>query len=177
MPQDELKAWRTIAATHNFARKIDGAETHWYFIEGALAFQEKLYIAASLCFINGIEASIRTLLMYLNESQIPEQLSGATLSNPLLLKAKKAGMNVEVLAFPMESEFLKKIETKDHVELVRTRHNICHGNLFEYFQKNTATEEIIFTPECMIQISTILKNISENWAKEIFRFKQEFQQA
>lgn len=174
MPEDEVKKWEKFRSTHNYARNIGGAETHWYFIEGDHSFREGLYIASCLCFINGIESSIRTLLMYINEKYETLDSKTPNLNNDLIRKTMEAGMDVSILAFPNELDFLEKIKAgKPKVELVRTRHNICHGNVFEYIQSSDGAEKT-FSPESMKATAAILKNICEPWSKEIFRFKNEY---
>lgn len=55
------------------------------------------------------------------------------LSNALLRKAYRAGLPVTLLAFPDEQDLLTKIADGapklPHAEIVRTRHNLCHGNI------------------------------------------------
>ena len=56
-----------------------------------------------------------------------------TRSNALLEGLAKAGMPVTLLAFPDEQDLLTKIADGapklPHAEIVRVRHNLCHGNI------------------------------------------------
>nr|WP_233341278.1 hypothetical protein [Escherichia coli] len=60
----------------------------------------------------------------------------ATLSNALLRRAHRAGMPVTLLAFPDEQDLLTKIADGapklPYAEIVRVRHNLCHGNILEH---------------------------------------------
>jgi hypothetical protein len=157
-----------------------GAETHWFFVEAEKALRHDLYIAAVLSFINGIEASIRTNIMYVqNKFDAKSMGNVGIMKNALLLDARAIGLKVELLAFPDESDFEKKLNNSGRkfkpVELVRVRNNLCHGNVFEYFQNVPNTDEKIFTSECLRDLALTLKNISKEWTKEIERFKMAYQ--
>lgn len=60
----------------------------------------------------------------------------ATLSNALMRRAHMAGMPVTLLAFPEEQDLLTKIAEgapkRPYAEIVRVRHNLCHGNITEH---------------------------------------------
>ncbi|WP_426727369.1 hypothetical protein [Enterobacter cloacae complex sp. 288G10] len=47
-----------------------------------------------------------------------------------------AGMPVTLLAFPEEQDLLTKIAEgapkRPYAEIVRVRHNLCHGNILEH---------------------------------------------
>lgn len=174
MPDDFAENLRSFADHHNYYRRLRGAETYWFFVEAEKALRHGLYIAAVLSFINGIEASIRTNVLYQQGKFDEESMSKVDiLKNALLLEARAIGLQVEILAFPGEIDFEEKLKSKDkRVELVRVRNNLCHGNVFEYFQKVPETGETIFTSECLQGLASILKDISEKWSKEIERFKE-----
>nr|WP_320048885.1 hypothetical protein [uncultured Desulfuromonas sp.] len=173
MPKDVGEKFRAFAMTHNYARRINAAETHWYFIEGAQAFHHGLYLASSLSFLNGIESSIRALLMYIDQGFENDDLVGPTFSNRLLRDAQKVGLNVEILAFDDEPDFLTDIQSnKPNVKIVQTRHNLCHGNVFEYIEDIPVTNDRIFTPNSLYPLASKLRDLGEAWSKEIERFKR-----
>ncbi|USX20950.1 hypothetical protein NHH82_01915 [Oxalobacteraceae bacterium OTU3REALA1] len=174
MPDDIAEQFRSFADQHNYYRRLRGAETHWFFVEAEKALRHGLHIAAVLSFINGIEASIRTNVLYQQGKFDEESMSKVDImKNAMLREARAIGLRVEILAFPDEVDFEEKLNSKDkRVELVRVRNNLCHGNVFEYFQKVPDTDETIFTSECMQGLALILRDISEKWSKEIERFKE-----
>ena len=174
MPDDLAEQFRSFADQHNYYRRLRGAETHWFFVEAEKALRLGLHIAAVLSFINGIEASIRTNVLFKQGKFDEKSMSKVDImKNALLREARAIGLRVEILAFPDEVDFEEKLNSKDkRVELVRVRNNLCHGNVFEYFQKVPDTGETIFTSECLQGLALILKDISENWSKEIERFKE-----
>lgn len=172
MNNDISKKFKKFVSVHNYSFKIQGSETHWYFIEGAHAYKEELYLASLLAFFNGIESSIRATLMYINVDHDQNELSGKVLSNGLLKDAQKIGLNIDILAFPNEIDFhIKLLSKKTPVELVRNRNNLCHGNVFEYIKEISDANEKIFTPECLKDLATTINIISESWATEIGNFR------
>ncbi|MDY7539598.1 hypothetical protein RGU72_15200 [Undibacterium sp. 5I1] len=174
MPDDIDEKWKSFADLHNYYQRLRGAETHWFFVEAEKALRHGLHIAAVLSFINGIEASIRTNILYQQGKFDEESMSTVDImKNALLRDAQLIGLRVEILAFPGEVDFEEKLKSKKKpVELVRVRNNLCHGNVFEYFKKVPDTGETIFTSECLQDLALILKDISEKWSKEIERFKE-----
>lgn len=174
MPDDIAEKFRLFVDHHNYYRRLRGAETHWFFVEAEKALRHDLHIAAVLSFINGIEASIRTNVLYQQGKFDEESMSKVDImKNALLREARSIGLRVEILAFPGEVDFEEKLNSKDkRVELVRVRNNLCHGNVFEYFQQVPETGETIFTPECLKGLASVLKEISGKWSKEIERFKE-----
>jgi hypothetical protein len=177
MPDNFADRFRTFVDLHNYYRRLRGAETHWFFVEAEKALRHDLYIAAVLSFINGIEASIRTNVMYMQKKFDEESMGKVDImKNTLLLEARSIGMRVELLSFPDEADFEEKLNSKGKnkksVELIRVRNNLCHGNVFEYFQKVPDSEEIIFTSECLRGLALTLQSISQAWSKEIERFKE-----
>jgi hypothetical protein len=100
-----------------------------------------------------------------------------TLSNRLLRDAMKSGLPVESLAFPNETEFLERLErngkSKTNVEVVRVRHNLCHGNILDYLNTELGEQNDIFTPECCKDLSYLLLEISKNWAARLGAFRRE----
>lgn len=173
MPKSVPEQFRSFAIKNNFIGPIQGAEIHWYFIEGAEAFHQGLYLASLLSLVNGIESSLRALLMYNSTGMDQDDLLGKILSNGLILDAKLAGMNVEILALSSEKNFPEKLRNKKTpVEIVRLRNNLCHGNVFEFFKSPQDVPYKTFTPESIKPLSEEVLKISASWAKEVGRFKE-----
>ncbi|GAB3042125.1 hypothetical protein GCM10027155_03180 [Acinetobacter apis] len=148
-----------------FAQHQLGAEVHWFFIEAVQAMEKNLILLACLGFINGIEASLRSTVAAIENTSID---SNTILNNKLLRKAKKHGLPINYLTFPGEQNFELKLErNNDHVEIVRLRHNFCHGNILEYVNKDLS----FFTPECCNHIVNILLDISKKWVEHLGIFK------
>lgn len=153
---------------------------HWFLIEGEKAFSQELFLASMLSCFAGIEATLRGLMMYSEggPKTVYEDLEGATLSNPLLQRAGDAGMRIELLAFPGEDDFMTKLpEKRHHVEIVRLRHNFCHGNVFESFEEVPETGDKVFTPASLQPLAEALLAISQSWSQEVGRFKADIFQA
>ena len=130
--------------------------------------ERDLYLPGTVTLINGIEASIRFTLHKLDGKTLDDDL-GATLSNPLIRRARDRGLPVYVLAFPGERDFDAKLAAREpYVEVVRVRHNLAHGNIVEYLDR----ENEMFTPECLREISSILLNLSREWAKQLGEFRK-----
>lgn len=155
-----------------------GAEVHWFFTQALQALKEELYLPACTSFINGIEASIRVTLSQVEIPARVEELDpNKTLSNRLLKKAQDAGIPIECLAFPNEQDFLQKLRTKKpnivNVEVVRVRHNLCHGNILEYVNTELGEGNEFFTPECCRELAFALYAISKLWAKNLGAFRRQ----
>lgn len=153
--------------------KLKAPEFHWHFAQGIRAIAADLYIPGCLSLLTGIEASLRFTLFQLNNSNFPfDESLGATLSNALILKASKAGIPVQSLAFPSESEFLKNIESRSpYVEVVRVRHNLAHGNIQEYVNRDLGDNNAFFTPECLCSLASQLEAISNLWINQLADFR------
>lgn len=178
MPKNVPEQFRSFAIKHNFISSIQGAEIHWYFIEGAEAFHQGLYLASLLSLVNGIESSLRALLMYKSDGVEQDDLIGKNLCNGLIRDAQQAGMKVEILALSTETHFSEKLKNrKTPVEIVRLRNNLCHGNVFEFFQSPPDAPYKVFTPESVKPLAEEILKVSENWAGEIGRFKEQVIQA
>jgi len=154
-----------------------GAEVHWFFTQAFQALKSELYLPACTGFLNGIEASLRVTMSQVESSARVEALDPVkTLSNRLLKSAHDAGIPVEALAFPDEVNFLKKLESKKpnqvNAEVVRIRHNLCHGNFLEYINTELGEDNVIFTPECCRKLAHLLHRVSKEWAKELGIFRR-----
>lgn len=132
---------------------------------------------ACTSFLNGIEASIRvTLTQVENPVRVTELNPVKTLSNRLIKSAQDSGLPVNALAFPDESNFLVNLGSKKpnvvHVEVVRIRHNLCHGNILEYINVELGEGNAFFTPECCRELVHTLHSVSKKWASELSQFRQ-----
>lgn len=154
-----------------------GAEVHWFFTQALQALKSELYLPACTSFLNGIEASIRVTLSQLEKTaRVVELNPKKTLSNRLLSDALDAGLPVEFLAFPNEQGFMQKLSTKPpntlYVEVVRVRHNLCHGNILEYVNTELGEEYAFFTPECCRELAFKLYEVSKGWAQNLGAFRR-----
>lgn len=160
-----------------FAEQGLGAEVHWFFTQAVQALKSELYLPACTSFLNGIEASLRVTMTQLENPARVEYLDPVkTLSNRLLKSALDAGMPVEALAFPQEVSLLEKLESKKpnqvNAEVVRIRHNLCHGNILEYINTELGEENAFFTPECCRELAHLLHTVSKEWAKQLGAFRR-----
>lgn len=161
-----------------FAKQGLGAEVHWFFTQAVQALKSELYLPACTSFLNGIEASLRVTMAQLDKTARIEQLDPVkTLSNRLLKSALEAGLPIEYLAFPDEENFLEKLDSKKpnqvHAEVVRVRHNLCHGNVFEYINADLGEENAFFTPECCRDLAQVLHHVSKAWVERLGVFRME----
>lgn len=155
-----------------------GAEVHWFLVQAVQALKSDLYLPACTSFLNGIEASLRVTMSQVDHLARVENLkSHITLSNRLLKSASDAGLPVSALAFPGENTFLEKLQSKKRervdVEVVRIRHNLCHGNILEYVNTELGEDNAFFTPECCRGLSIQLYKISKVWATQLGEFRRE----
>lgn len=160
---------RTYFLTHSL-----GAENHWLFAQAYEAMTQGLYLPACTGFITGIEASIRNTMAQIKKPNRVENVDDvSTLSNGLLRVARAQGLPVECLIFPGEEHFEANLQTKTHVEIVRIRHNLCHGNILEYVNTELGEGNAFFTPECCRDLAHMLYAISRNWAADLGRFRKQ----
>jgi len=157
-----------------------GAEVHWFFSQGSEALKHGLIIPACSSFIIGIESSLRVTMAQIEKPVPVEELDPTRiLSNRLLVAARDAGLPVEKLAFPGEPDFIDKLESvkpnQRNVEIVRVRHNLCHGNILEYINKDLGENNHFFTPECCLKLSIQLLQVSKAWVEELGKFRQAMQ--
>lgn len=160
-----------------FAEQGLGAEVHWFFTQAVQALKSELYLPACTSFLNGIEASLRVTMSQIeNPGRVEELDPVKTLSNRLLKSAHDAGLPVEALAFPLEDSFLEKIETKRsnqvNADVVRVRHNLCHGNILEYINSDLGGGNAFFTPECCRELAHLLHKVSKDWAEQLGVFRR-----
>lgn len=160
-----------------FIEQKHGAEINWFFTQAAQALDSELYLPACSSFLIGIEASLRvTLAQVENTARIQKFYSDKTLSNRLLKSAQDAGLPVKALAFPGENNFQERLESikpnKINAEIVRVRHDICHGNILEYINVELGEKNAFFTPECCRELANQLHQLSKEWASQLREFKR-----
>lgn len=159
-----------------------GAEVHWFFSQGSEALKQGLILPACSSFIIGIESSLRVTMAQIEKPALVEELDPTRiLSNRLLVAARDAGLPVNKLAFPEETDFIQKLESVKpnirNVEIVRVRHNLCHGNILEYINKELGEDNYFFTPECCLKLAEQLLIVSKAWVEELGKFRKAMQHA
>ena len=160
-----------------FLQQNLGAEVHWFFQQGLAALKSELYLAACSSFIIGIEASLRITQSQVENPVVVEELDPVkTLSNRLLNDVRAIGLPVELLAFPEETDFEQKLVSKKpnfkNVEIVRIRHNLCHGNILEHRNSELGEGNIFFSPECVRDLASDLYQLSKQWALGLAEFRK-----
>ncbi len=160
-----------------YVDRLRGSEVHWFFVQGLQAIRGNLYLPGVCSLLNGIEASLRVTIEQLTTGSKLEKLSPyQTLSNTLIRNGQKLGMPVEELAFPGETNFLAKLATEKHkkvdVEVVRQRNNLCHGNVFEYINRDLGVDNTFFTPECLREFAEKLLGVSDRWTHALGGFRK-----
>jgi len=176
--QQVMLNWRTdYEEKIYFAEQDLGPEVHWFFIQALQALKTELYLPACTSFLNGIEASLRITMSQLdNPARVVELDPRKTLSNRLLKYALDMGLPVETLAFPEEDNFIERLESKHphqtYTEIVRVRHNLCHGNILEYINTDLGQDYAFFTPECCRDLAHLLYKVSIEWTKQLGAFRR-----
>ena len=161
-----------------FLHRNLGAEVHWLFTQALSALDSELYLPACTSFINGVEASLRVTMSQIQKPGIVTELDNIpTLSNSLLLAAQNNGLPIEALAFPKENLFLANLNSKKpnktNVEIVRIRHNLCHGNFLEYTNTELGEGNYFFTPECCRPLAHQLHDLCCEWTVQLGKFRKE----
>lgn len=165
---------------NHFFETLCAAEFHWFFVQGVDAIRNEYYVPGVSSLLNGVEASLRVTIAQVLGAQNGEPLDELSpyrvLSNNLILNAQDIGMPVEALAFPGEADFLEKLKTtkpnRVDVEVVRQRNNICHGDIFEFINRDLGPENSFFTPECVRPLAFSLLEVSHVWAEELGKFRR-----
>lgn len=154
-----------------FWGKEEGAEYHWFFLDGLKAFQNGAILASLTSFICGIEASLRSTL-YLMDVDPQDNLYFSEIMNKKTLKlALEKGLPIESLAFKDENDFLKKVTIGDPTNLMLLRNDLMHGNIYKYSE--LVNGERTFFPTNMFEVTTEIMMISKNWIRELVKFKNE----
>jgi hypothetical protein len=150
-----------------------GPLVHWFFVQGVQALQQDLYLPGVASLILGIESSTRVTMKEIEGTDfLADQDLGKLLSNSLLRDAKEAGLPVWALAFPGEKDFEKKLQfRKPHVEIVRVRHDLAHGNVLAFVNEELGADNLLFTPECLRDLSNVLEDVCDRWTEELTKFR------
>jgi hypothetical protein len=161
-----------------FSEHLRGAEFHWFFIQAVKALEHDLYVPAVSSLLNGIEATLRVTMQQISAPNVPQEPSPyRVLSNKLIQDAHTHGLPVEKLAFAGESNFFDKLISAKpcqvDVEIVRMRNNICHGNVFEFINREQGNGNHFFTPECLRELANSLLEISKKWAFALGEYRLE----
>lgn len=165
---------------NHFIETLCAAEFHWFFVQGLDAIKNEYYVPGVSSLLNGIEASLRVTIAQVSgelaEKPLDELSPYRVLSNNLILNAQELGMPVVALAFPGETDFLVKLRTAKpnrlDVDVVRQRNNICHGDIFDFINRDLGAENTFFTPECLRPLALTLVEVSHVWARELVRFRR-----
>lgn len=176
------QVWQQHEERIFFLKHHLGAEVHWFFTQGYEALKQGLILPACSSFVIGIEASLRVTMAQIEKPEIVEELDPRkVLSNKLLVAARAAGLPVEHLAFPEEHDFIRKLQStkpnKQDVEIVRVRHNLCHGNILEYTNKELGEGSLFLTPECCLKLAKQLNLVSKAWVEELGKFRRTMQKS
>jgi len=160
-----------------YVERLGAAGMHWFYVQGLQAIRSNLYVPGVCSLLNGIEASLRITIAQVTASGGIEELSPyKVLSNTLITSGQQLGMPVESLAFPGEADFLVKLATQkpNHVdvEIVRQRNNLCHGNVFEYINRELGPGNAFFTPECLRDLAEQLLGVSDCWTRALGEFRR-----
>lgn len=151
----------------DYVRCLKAAEFHWFFVQGEDAIAANYFVPGVMSLLGGIEASLRRTIHKLDKKSWNDAM-GATLSNSLLMQCKARGLPIDCLAFPGEVDFATKIKARSpHVEVVRVRHNLAHGNISDYVKATLGA----FTPECLRDLAATITGVSQTWAKELGAFR------
>ena len=165
---------------NHFFETLCAAEFHWFFVQGLDAIRNEYYVPGVSSLLNGIEASLRVTIAQVSISpkgaSLDELSPFRVLSNNLIMNAQEVGMPVEALAFPGEVDFQEKLRTakpnRVDVEIVRHRNNICHGDIFEFINRDLGPENSFFTPESLHPLAFALLEVSHVWAEELGKFRR-----
>ncbi|MFT5716342.1 MAG: hypothetical protein ACI9T7_000517 [Oleiphilaceae bacterium] len=153
-----------------------GAEVHWFFHQALAALKAELYLPACASFLIGIEASLRITQAQIDDPAVVEELDPMkTLSNRLIKAARDNGLPVHLLAFPDEHDFDEKLATTRrnlrNIEIVRVRHDLCHGNILEHRNPDLGDDLTFFTPECVRDLAEELYTVSKVWVVALGEFR------
>lgn len=171
MGQIDVAEFEAFITKHNYTWWTQGAEKAWFLIEGKAALDREMYIAALLCYVTGIEACLRTTLKYHRGGTENDPLDNITLCNKLLKECMDIGLSTQFLAFPTETDFITKIQSKSpDVEIVALRHEITHGNFTRFYRRDSATGRRTFHPSHVKDTAIQLQELADTFVKELRRF-------
>lgn len=140
MSMNVAEKMKLFVKQHNSRWHMRYGEIAPFLTDGFACVAHGQYMAACLCFITGIEMSLRLPLLHdkqldLRNAWDPKGTGVPLLSNKLLLDASKIGLRVDLLRTkrdPDHATFMANLACDKYakqVGIVRFRNNICHGNL------------------------------------------------
>lgn len=180
LPAEVVAHWAAKKREFAFVERLQGAEQHWFFIQGLQCLEHGLHLPAASCILNGLEATLRIYVQRFSDPRPDWSLEPSpyrVLSNPLIVQARALGLSVECLAFPGEDDFDDKLNSakpnRRDVEVVSLRNQLCHGNLWSFINKDLGEKNAIFVPNVLERVVEQLIVISENWAVELQKFRNE----
>lgn len=154
----------------DYVKELQAAELHWHFHQASAALASNLYMPGVITFLAAIENSIRSTLYQLKNAGYPvEGELGITLSNRLLRDAHEIEMPIETLALGGEDILMGIKRNHPHVGIVSVRHDLCHGNVQNYINRELG----FFTPECLREVSIEIEQIAQRWASGLGSFRAE----
>ena len=163
---------------NHFFESLCAAEFHWFFVQGLDAISNGFFVPGVSSLLNGVEASLRVTIAQVSsgEKSVEDISPYKVLSNNLIKNAADLGMPIDALAFPGENDFRVRLSSqkpnKIDVEIVRQRNNICHGNIFEFINRELGPENSFFTPESLKPLAYTLLEVSHGWAEDLGKFRQ-----
>lgn len=172
--QEWLRRVQLVPDHVKVASNLKAAEFHWHFVQGIKAVDSELYVPGSLSLLAGIEASIRWTLIRLRQSDMPREKDlGTTLSNSLLRKAHAEGMPVDLLIFFGETDFWTNLNCrKPDVQIVSLRHDLAHGNVQSFINRELGDDMAFFTPECLRPLALELRRMAIDWSVALSTFRE-----
>lgn len=169
------KKFKLFVKQHNVRQHIRYEEVTHFFEDGYACVAKGQYLAACLCFVAGIEMSLRLPLLLRKGYDISRAsdhygTSVPLLKNQLLLQAKKnAGLPVELLRYSSETDKqsflaqLRRSAPRDQVRIVNLRNNVCHGNLNIFVTKHEGEKRIYHSE--IEKEARELENICVKWVE------------
>lgn len=154
-----------------FWGKEEGAEYHWFFLDGLKAFQNGAILASLTSFICGIEASLRSTLYLLEDDPQDDLYIKDIMNKKTLKKALEKGLPIESLAFKDENDFLKNVIEGNQTKIMLLRNDLMHGNINKYSE--LVDGDRMFFPTNMFEVTTEIMMISKSWIRELVKFKNE----
>ncbi|EXS35238.1 hypothetical protein [Acinetobacter sp. 826659] len=155
-----------------FEENYNGAEFHWYFLEGLNAFFNEHYLPALLSLICGIEASLRSTLHLISNSEVDRLYIPENMNKQMIITAKQKGLPISALAFRDEYDFHEKLSNNDKLNLLKLRNDLMHGNISEFTK--SVNDERIFYPIHLLNSLIEIILISKKWLKDLNEFKSKF---
>ncbi len=147
---------------------------HWFFVQASQAARAELWIPSVVALLTGVENSVRVTMRQLDGHDLRDDEDlGPTLSHSLLRRAEERCLPVATLAFPDEKDFLERLRAKTPlVEVVRVRHDLCHGNVLSFANAELGDGSRFFTPECMRPLAHLLLDLSVRWTDALGAFRR-----